>query len=97
MSQSAIDLMAIQVELHDLHIVHAKALMWRMRCLAHRLLTFGWEDAVQTLSVVELLVLSANLPPYMGDVLIDAAYGKADPRWKAFIERTAPRLAPEAV
>ena len=96
MSATSIDLLEIQVELTDLHIVKARCLIWRMRCLAHRLLAFGWEDAVQTLSTLEELVLAAMLPPYMADVLIESAYATADARWRAFIERQCPRLTESA-
>lgn len=91
-----IDVMSIQTELHDMHIVHAKCMLWRMRCLAHRLVSFGWEDAVAHLGTVETLMLAAMLPMHMHDTLVESAYDHADARWRAFIERECPRLTEAA-
>lgn len=85
----------LQQEMHDIHIVHASCLFWRMRALAHRLLEFGYESAVNHLSVPESLVLATLLPPYMHDEIVRSAYAVADDRWKSFIAKHVPHLAQE--
>lgn len=84
-----------QEELTDLHIVHATCMFWRMRCLAHRLIEFGWEESVKRLSAPEALCLASIVPPQMHDALVEAAYSIADERWRSFIQRTLPHLVPE--
>ena len=88
-----ITLAQLTAEIGDLHVVRAGCLFWRMRCLAHRLLDFGWENSVNTLDALEMLAVSTMLPPHMADVLVRGAYEIGDARWRAFIERTCPRLA----
>lgn len=83
----------LREEMHDIHMVHHACLVWRMRCLSHRLIEFGWEESVKRLSVVEALTLAALVPPIMHDELVRAARLVADERWKAFIDRIAPRFA----
>lgn len=88
---------ALHAEINDIHIVHAYCLFWRIRCLAHRLLSFGWEESVRHLLPMEALILAAIVPPVMHDELVRAAYQIADARWKAFIEKQTPHLVAEAV
>ncbi len=85
----------LQQEMHDIHIVHAACLLWRMRCLSHRLIEFGYEESVKHLSCVEALNLASILPPTMHDEVVRAARLIADERWAAFIDRVAPRFAPQ--
>ncbi len=88
---------ALQRELHDSHIVHAACLMFRMRCLSHRILEYGWESSLDHLSAVEAIALAVLLPIHMHDELARAAYAAADDRWKAFIRSQVPHLCQEAV
>jgi len=83
----------VQQEMHDIHAVHASCLFWRMRCLAHRLICFGWENSVKHLNAVEAICLASIVPPDMHDELVRAARLIADERWTAFIDRVAPRFA----
>lgn len=94
---SYIDIQALNNEMHDIHIVHASCLFWRMRCLSHRLIAFGWEKSVTHLSAIEAIVLASIVPPVMHDELARAAYEIADDRWKAFLRSQVPHLVEEAV
>jgi hypothetical protein len=88
---------ALQQELSDIHMVHAACMMFRMRCLSHRILEYGWESSLNHLSFVEAICLAVLLPIHMHDELVRAAYPKADERWKAFLRGQVPHLCQEAV
>lgn len=80
-------------EYKELHVVHAHCLLWRMKCLAHRLIEFGWESSVQHLSPPEMVVLSMLIPPAMAHVVLTAVLDHGDERWCSFIRRQLPQYA----
>lgn len=80
-------------EMPEMHIVHAHCLMWRMQSLAHRLIEFGWEPAVDRLTPMEAVGLSMLLPHHMERVILEAVLEHGDPRWCAYIRRTYPQYA----
>lgn len=79
----------------NIHMVHMDCMVWRMRCLSHRLLEFGWEDSVRHLSVPEALILAALLPAHMHDAVVEAAWWDADDAQRALIRARLPNLVPE--
>jgi len=83
-------------EYKELHVVHAHCLLWRMRCLAHRLIEFGYESAVQHLTPPEIVVLSMLVPPAMSHELLLAVLDDGDERWCSFIRRVLPQYAEAA-
>lgn len=76
----------------DMHVVHFHCLVWRMQCLSHRLLEFGWESSVKRLEPHEAVVLAACLPPVMHDAILATVLDHGDERWSALV-RTLPQFA----
>lgn len=81
----------------DMHAVHMDCVVWRMRCLGHRLIETGWEDIVNHLAVREAFILACLLPPHMHDTIITGYLPAASERELAFIAQHVPRLIQEPV
>lgn len=76
----------------DTHFVHLSCLFFRMRCIAHRLVNFGFEEFVNELDSKELLVLACLMPNYQHDTLILEAYRKGDAAIQLWISEHAPHV-----
>ncbi len=76
----------------DMNIVHTACLFFRIRCLAHRLVAFGWENIVNELNAREMLALAALLPDYQHDLLIREAYRKGSASIKHWVIENAQHL-----
>lgn len=79
----------------NLHMVHMDCLVWRMRCLSHRLIEFGWEDIVNALTPREAFVLATLLPQHMHDAVIQAALRIASDAERTLVGAVCPNLLPE--
>lgn len=80
---------------NDTHMVHLSCLFYRMRCMAHRLIDFGFEPFVNELSARELLVLACLMPQHQHDVLVLEAKKKADGALQFWICEKMPHLCSE--
>lgn len=80
---------------NDLHMVQMACLFFRMRCLAHRLINFGFESFVNELDARELLVLACLMPQYQHDALVTEAYRKGDVAIQFFICEHVPHVCAE--
>lgn len=69
----------------DMHIVHRDCMIWRMRCLAHRLVESGWEDIINHLSHREALTAATLLPQHMHDAIVAEVLKTAAEEEKAVI------------
>lgn len=76
----------------DIHIVHQKALIFRLRCFAHRLISFGFEKYINTYSPRELLMLAALLFQQQHDRVALEAHKRGDESLKSWIEKRLPYL-----
>lgn len=80
----------------DVHIVHQKVLIFRMRCLAHRLMCFGWEGYVNEYEPREQLMLAALLADRQHNAVVREAYKRGDPTLRTWIATTLPDVVSEA-
>lgn len=76
----------------DMHMVHRDCMIWRMRCLAHRLVESGWEDIVNHLPNREALTLATLLPQHMHNTIVYAVREVATEAERDLIDSI---LAPE--
>lgn len=74
----------------DVHMVHLSCLFYRARCLAHRMLNFGFEPFINTYEPRELLVIAALLPQIAHDALVREAYERGDANVRAWIDTHVP-------
>ena len=75
----------------DLHVVHLSARLYCLRCLAHRLVTFGFERSVNDREPRDLLALSILIrPESTSRVLVREAYARGDDKLKSWIAAKLP-------
>lgn len=76
----------------EITIVHQKVLIFRLRCLAHRLISFGFEEYVNSYSPRELAMLAALMFGPQHDFLATEAHRLGDDTVKAWLEQRLPYL-----
>ncbi len=76
----------------DIHPVHVKVLLFRLRALSHRLMCFGWEDYVNQYEPREKVLLATLMAQQQHDALIRDAHKLGDEKLKAWIENATPHL-----
>lgn len=76
----------------DIHLVHQKVLVFRLRCVAHRMISFGFENYVNHYSPRELCMLAALMFGPQHDILVREAHRQGDDTVKAWLEQAVPRL-----
>jgi hypothetical protein len=77
------------------NIVHQKMMIFRMRCMAHRLICFGWEDFINEYTPRELMMLAALMFDQQHYALIREAYARGDDELRAWINGRFPGLMAE--
>ena len=80
----------------DVHIVHQKVLIFRMRCIAHRLMCFGWEGYVNEYEPREQLMLAALLADRQHNAMVREAFKRGDTALRTWITATLPEVVKEA-
>ena len=80
----------------DMHLVHMACVFYRMRCLAHRPIEFGFERFVNDLTPRELVVLAVFMPPHQHDTLVAEAHRCGDAALQAWIVARCPEIVQEA-
>lgn len=78
----------------DMHVVHVKVLVFRLRCISHRLMCFGFEKFVNTYEPRELVMLSALMQGHQHNRLLIEAHALGDKALKQWIETMCPELFP---
>ena len=76
----------------DIHPVHVKVLLFRLRALSHRLMCFGWEEYVNQYAPREKVLLATLMAQQQHDALIRDAHKLGDEKLKAWIENATPHL-----
>lgn len=76
----------------DIHIVHQKCLIFRLRALAHRMVSFGFEEYVNTYSPRELVMLAALMFQHQHDALAKEAFNRGDDDLKKYLVGRLPYL-----
>ena len=79
----------------DIHIVHLAARLFCLRCLAHRLMTFGFERSINDREPRDLVALSILVRPDHARVLVREAYARGDEKLKAWIAEKLPTELPQ--
>lgn len=79
----------------DMHFVHIKVLVFRLRALSHRMMCFGYEKFVNTYSPRELVMLAALMQNFQHNALIREAYARGDAALKSWLEANCPELCKE--
>ena len=76
----------------DIHPVHVKILLFRLRALSHRMMCFGWEEFLNTYEPRERVLLATLVAQQQHDALIKDAYKNGDEKLRAWIENATPHL-----
>lgn len=86
-----IDLETVRAELfHDMHRVHFGVVMFRIRCLGHRLRSFGFEQTVNRIPPRERIALSCWMPRHARTVLCISAYNDGTYKERQFLRKHWP-------
>lgn len=80
----------------DVHFVHVKCLIFRLRALCHRLQQFGFESFINEYTPRELVMASSLLQQVQHDALLKEAHRRGDDALKAWIEKHIPWYFPKA-
>lgn len=75
---------------HDIHPVHVKVLLFRLRCLSHRLMCFGFENFINTYEPRQLILLATIVAQQQHDAILREAYKHADDKLKLWLEQHTP-------
>ena len=82
---------AVREELFtDMHRVHFGVVMFRIRCLGHRIRSFGFEETVNRISPRERIALSCWMPRHARVVLCISAYNDGTYRERQFLRKFWP-------
>ena len=76
----------------DIHIVHQKCLIFRLRVLAHRMICFGFEEYINQYTPRELVMLAALMFQQQHDSLAREAYKIGDDDLKKWLTARLPYL-----
>lgn len=75
---------------NDMHRVHFGVVSFRIRCLGHRLRSFGFEETVNRISPRERIALSCWMPRNARVVLCISAYNDGTYRERQFLRKYWP-------
>lgn len=76
----------------DIHIVHQKCLIFRLRAVAHRMVSFGFENFINTYSPREIVMLAALMFEHQHNALVLEAHKRGDDALKAYLVGRLPYL-----
>lgn len=69
----------------DMHVVHVACRLYVLRCLAHRLINFGFEPSVNDREPRDLIAMATIMPQEQHDALIREAYRRSDATLRAWV------------
>ena len=92
-----LDPTAVMIHLfQDIHPVHVKTLLFRLRCLSHRLMCFGFENYINNYEPRQLVLLASIMAQQQHDFLAREAHERGDEELQAWLEKAMPHLFKDA-